>query len=191
MKKLLHFITILLITHILFFSCTIGLGESVDTEVPSIKILSPDPYEVLSICNDFLIKGTWNDDGTINSVIVTLKQDKSGKEWSYEASFDEVEKKEHVWRCMIPAVSEKIPDGPYLLSVKITDVSGRKSTATSQIVIDNTPPLIALSRPSSASDDKEIDSYGQTLTLNGEAADDSGVASIQQTAYSYNVKYYK
>ena len=71
MKKLLHFITVLLISIILFFSCTIGLGESVDTEVPTVSIVSPDPHAVFSICGDFLIQGTWKDDGTIKSVVVT------------------------------------------------------------------------------------------------------------------------
>ena len=187
MKKLLHFITVLLISIILFFSCTIGLGESVDTEVPTVSIVSPDPHAVFSICGDFLIQGTWKDDGTIKSVVVTLKQDKDkkAKEFFYNAVFNEHRDNEHIWQCMIPAASEaEITDGSYLVSVKITDMSGHNSTATSQIVIDNTPPLIALTRPSSASVDTEIDSYGQTFTLTGEAADDSGVSSIVMDIYS-------
>lgn len=187
MKKLLHFITVLLISIILFFSCTIGLGESVDTEVPTVSIVSPDPHAVFSICGDFLIQGTWKDDGTIKSVVVTLKQDKDkkAKDFSYNAVFNEHRDNEHIWQCMIPAASEaEITDGSYLVSVKITDMSGHNSTATSQIVIDNTPPLIALTLPSSASVDTEIDSYGQTFTLTGEAADDSGVSSIVMDIYS-------
>lgn len=163
------------------------MGESVDTEVPTVSIVSPDPHAVFSICGDFLIQGTWKDDGTIKSVVVTLKQDKDkkAKEFSYNAVFNEHRDNEHIWQCMIPAASEaEITDGSYLVSVKITDMSGHNSTATSQIVIDNTPPLIALTRPSSASVDTEIDSYGQTFTLTGEAADDSGVSSIVMDIYS-------
>ena len=161
----------------IFFSCEIGLGESVDTETPGGAITSP---EVDAVIRDaFAIKGSWTDDGSLNSVSVTLKNTSTSLSHSYGATV----KNDGSWYCEIDPENDGLADGSYLATVVITDNGGHKSTLTRSYTIDNTPPLIVLTRPSTKSSSASADSYGRTFVLKGQAADDNNVSKILVNVY--------
>ena len=78
------------------------------------------------------------------------------------------------------AETKKIPDGEYQVTFTVIDNVSHETIVTRQFTIDNTPPVIVIDRPSSKYDaeENEIDSYGQSFTLEGQAADDNDVARI-------------
>ena len=166
-----------------FSSCEIGLGNSVDTEVPQHKIQTPDPDSVAIIRGAFPIKGTWTDDGEIDSVTVTIKNDTTTV-YSEKAVVTNPASGSGTWSCVVSPEEKGILDGSYFVSVTIKDKSEHSSVTTSQIRIDNTPPLIVLNHPSTVAEDDSLDTYGTVFSLNGEAADDSGVDLIEVTVYS-------
>ena len=64
--------SLLSILILLTISCEIGLGESVDTDPPSLNIDAELVDSVIS--GDFDIEGTYKDDGTIDTVTAVLKR---------------------------------------------------------------------------------------------------------------------
>ena len=53
-----------------FAACEIGLGESVDTEPPTLTVLSPETGSVLR--GSININGTWSDDQGLSTVKVNI-----------------------------------------------------------------------------------------------------------------------
>ena len=67
--KACFFILVFLVSII---SCEVGLGSAVDTEAPKLSIESPIVDSVIR--DKFAIKGTWSDDGSIDSIVAELKR---------------------------------------------------------------------------------------------------------------------
>ena len=165
----------------LFASCEIGLGPSVDTETPTLIINDPP---VDSVVRDaFAIKGTWADDGDIDKIKVTLRRtDVNISPFSCEAVF-EGEEGNGTWSAVINPETDGISDGSYEATIEITDGAKHRMSQTRTFVIDNTPPIIVLTRPSTAADSLSSDTYGQTFTLEGQAADTNSVSLIEMEIY--------
>lgn len=183
MKNILKYSIFSILLIALFISCEIGLGNSVDTEVPVQEIETPNPATVAVIRGDFPIIGNWSDDGTIDFVTVTIKNDTSTV-FEGNASVNTSGSGEGTWSCKVSPGENGIKDGSYYVSVKIQDTAGHSSIASSQIVIDNTPPVIVLSHPSTIAGDTSLDTYGTVFSLNGQAADDNGVDLIEVNVFS-------
>ena len=165
----------------LFNSCEIGLGESVDTAAPSIKIDSPNTSAIIR--DAFAIKGTWSDDGTISRIEVILTNTETKKEDTFGGQMGSGDN----WSCVINPKEAGIKDGKYEATIRIYDNGGHSTTTSRAFVIDNTPPVVVLSKPSSSStetDTNKIESYGQYLTLEGQAADDNDIEKIIIRFYS-------
>ena len=161
-------------------SCEIGLGSAVDTQPPSLVIDSP---KVDAVIRDvFAISGRWSDDGTIESINVELKRT-DGKSESIkidgEFSKDELLKETGTWKILVDYQKEKIGDGTYQATVSITDKSRHVTTQSTTFTIDNTAPVLVLSRPSIKDGQSGFDSYGRTFTIEGKAADDNDVSLIE------------
>lgn len=183
MKNVLKYSIFSILLIALFISCEIGLGNSVDTEVPVQEIKTPNPASVAVIRGDFPVTGVWSDDGSIESVIVTIKNDTSTV-FEGNASVQTTENGKGTWSCIVSPHENGIKDGSYYVSVKIQDTAEHSSIASSQIVIDNTPPVIVLSHPSTIAGDSSLDTYGTVFSLNGQAADDNGVDLIEVNVFS-------
>lgn len=186
MKK----ITIALLALISLFtiSCEIGLGAAVDTEPPALDIVTP-PVDAI-IRDNFAIRGTWSDDGAIDTISIKLDRT-DGKGSSLEFTGEFVESKDKrgsgTWTAEIPAKSKPVTDGTYQAVVTIKDATGRTTTQSTTFTIDNTPPLLILQRPAtdiSTTDESSIDTYGKILTLEGRAADDNNIDHIDVKIYS-------
>lgn len=174
----------------IFLSCEVGLGDSIDTKVPTVEITSPSADYIVR--DEFTISGTWSDDGELKDIDVVLTNTSTKKKYPENDSFKATIIKEGGknggnWTCKINPLSEsKIPDGSYEVSVTAIDTAGNKSGATRGFVIDNTPPLLSLTRPSTkfSDDGSSADSYGQDFSITGSVMDSSNVDSIEVEIYS-------
>jgi len=190
MKKITGFLFTIL-TLFLAASCNIGLGHSVDVEVPAIEITSPNAGAVIR--DSFAILGTWSDDGSVKSVDVSLKGLSNGTSsipaLAAEVITDEstTEGTKGRWSVVIEPKKQNavIVDGSYEVTIVIKDNGGHKTTISRQYVIDNTPPVIVLQRPGTEYNVElsAADSYGQTFTLEGQGADDNNIDLINVSVY--------
>ncbi len=195
MKKLKFiFLSIFIVFSVI--SCEIGLGSSVDTDPPALEIINPAVDSVIR--DSFAISGTYKDDGTIASVSAKLKRtDNNGDEIQLSGEFfeDDTYRGQGTWKIIVTPFefdesdstkkNTKILDGTYQATVIIKDTIGRKTTQNTTFTIDNTPPILILSRPSTIFKEDEfgIDAYGQTFSIEGKAADDNNVSKIIVDVY--------
>lgn len=170
-----------------FSSCEVGLGSSVDTEAPEITIVSPS---VGSIIRDkFALSGRWGDDGSVADIWVTLKRtDGKTGEWTISGSDvsweqDQNDIQQGNWKAIVDPTAKGLIDGPYQAIVHIKDNNGHKITQSTSFTIDNTPPILILSRPGTTIDSIDFDSYGKKITLEGKATDDNDVGLIELSVY--------
>lgn len=160
----------------------IGLGSAVDTEPPTLTIENPPASKIIR--DAFPICGTFSDDGSISAITVVLTNTETQQEYP---KIDGTWGKENTWSAVVDPVKSKIPDGKYEAKITISDNGGHHSVSTRSFVIDNTAPVVILSRPASAeneSDTNKIESYGQYITLEGQAADDNEIEKIVIKFYS-------
>ena len=180
-----------ILTASLFFSCQIGLGETVDTQPPEISFMESDndPVSNAVIRGAFTLRGAWKDDGKIQEVNITISSNSLGKSAKLNGTIIENESKgEGVWQALVNPKDLDLTDGTYDVSVTVKDGSGHITEITRSYIIDNTAPVLILSRPSSTqtSEDNKIESYGQYLTFEGQAADDNDVKALVINFYSKN-----
>ena len=171
-------------------SCEIGLGAAVDTLVPTINIDSPAADS--TIRDSFSFRGTWSDDGAIMGLTVTLNTiegDTVGQPALTKSGIvnhAQVIGQANTWECTIEPGAEGLKDGKYEATVTITDMAGHATSVNRQITVDNTAPVVVLQRPGTDLEAAagEMDSYGQTLSLEGQAADDSSISHIDVKVYA-------
>ena len=151
-----------------FASCDTGLGESIDTSVPTVTVTEPESGAVLS--GSFSISGTCKDDKSIDKVLVTVTNTGtgsqvgvysatiSGNSWTYEMS--------------------GLADGTYSAGAVCYDGAGRKSVEASKVFeVDSTPPVFCVTKPNSLSITDPA-AYGRDVTIKGEIADDHTVKQM-------------
>lgn len=171
-------------------SCEIGLGAAVDTLVPTISIDSPAADS--TIRDSFSFRGTWSDDGAIMGLTVTLNTiegDTVGQPALTKSGIvnhAQVIGQSNTWECTVEPGAEGLKDGKYEATVTITDMAGHATSVNRQITVDNTAPVVVLQRPGTDLEAAagEMDSYGQTLSLEGQAADDSSISHIDVKVYA-------
>ena len=168
-----------------FNSCEVGLGAAVDTEAPVIDFAEDTVGSGAVIRDSFMVRGTWTDDGTIDYLKATLTNT-SGKALSFEATgtVETQEEGKGTWNVVFDPLTSNIPDGSYELTLNIADKGKHVSKITRALVIDNTAPIVVLTRPSTKIGAQNFDSYGQKFTLEGKAADDNDVKLIEVNVYS-------
>ena len=169
---------------VLSCSDNVGLGESVDTQAPTIEISYPPASAIIR--GTFLFSGTWNDDKGVESVTASImntatKQTYPANEvklglnsWSVEVNNYSTENSDYIngWQ---------LPDGKYEVSVYAMDKSGHKSgTASRTFEIDNTAPVMVLESPGSTT---TATKYGSSFSVSGTIADEHTVASLSVTLY--------
>ena len=156
-------------------SCEVGLGSAVDVQTPELAITYPATGSIIS--DKFALSGTCSDDGKIKSITITIRstEDNSSITRDYEVKYiDEVN---HKWLCEIDPFDAKNPliDGTYEATVEIEDNAKHKNSKSRSFTIDNTPPVIAITRPSaiapSDNNSTDYDSYGQDFIISGHVGD--------------------
>ena len=171
----------------------VGLGGHIDITPPTCQLTFP-AESLPTIRNSFTLKGVATDDNIVDKVKVVVKSvdrawegalevpctvEKSGDTWS--------------WRVVLNKPNEDgsfpLKDGKYNITILAYDKDGKEGVTNSVLIVDNTPPVLFLQRPSSfatadKSKDKDAsDNYGADLILKGTAADDSGLSSLELFAY--------
>ena len=74
-------------------------------------------------------------------------------------------------------------DGTYQATAYIKDKGNHKTSQSTTFTIDNTAPVIVLTRPSTSAEAASSDTYGQTFNLEGQAADNNNVSLIEVQVY--------
>ena len=193
MKKMNRAISVVLIVLAVIagFTCKpyVGLGAQIDINPPSGTISYPEMGET-PIRGSFVLKGTASDDDGIESVSVVFKNIDTKKtieigeaggftkgyanvSWTLNVQNESTGNKTKKGIEHKLVKDYRIPDGEYEVIVTVTDTGSKKSSFTKLYKIDNTPPVLILDRPSTATTSSSIqpDSYGSVFTVKGAAKD--------------------
>lgn len=184
-----------LISILIFSSCEVGLGESVDTENPSVEITYPPNGSVIR--GSFTFAGVCADDKGVSKVSVTVrKNDDASFVKEYEAKILDGGK----WTCVLNEVQDgKSPtvlqekvfpfaDGKYEIKAVAIDSSNRQSDGISRTYeIDNTPPVFIISSPA-VTDTANATEYGSVFKISGKIADDHDIRKMNVTVYDKDGK---
>ena len=184
-KKILNFLLLSSITSaifMLFFACSVGLGESVDTEVPKIEISYPPASS--PVRDWFYLAGTASDDKGVASVSVSA-ENISTNEITDLGTF--TPEKDGTWAVKInekdSAENYKLKDGTYTFCVIAKDTSSQKSApAYRTIEVDNTPPVFVIKNPGTIKAEKPS-AFGSILKIVGAAADDHDIYELSLAVY--------
>ena len=191
-RKLLS-VLILPTAMILFTTCEVGLGASVDTQPPELTLDYPAGNN-LAIMNSFTLSGKAKDETYVGSVEIKLTCNEGLRKGTTYGPFA-AKLSENVgdgnpqsWSVLInePVIAEDgtrtypIPDGSYTASITAYD-SVKRSTSLSRVYnIDNTPPIVVLKRPINS------DSFGQVVKVTGDISDANALKALYFTAYKKN-----
>ena len=160
-------------------SCKVGLGGSIDTKPPSNAITYPPKNAVVR--SAFVIAGTCSDDTQVKSVTVSITN--TGTKRSYGPFEAELSDDKKSWSITLnkekrnvpnhPYAGWDYPDGKYSVTAYATDAEDKRSDLTTNaFTIDNTPPVLILTSPSS-SGELEPDKFGRTISFTGTYAEDT------------------
>ena len=193
MKKYFEKIVLILLgllNVVLYSTCQIGLGAAVDVQPPVITLMSPEADALVR--DTFIMKGSYSDDLSVSGVTVVLKEvPKDGRSTAEFRVNAEVSPGTSplggTWACSINPKELGIKDGTYVATVTAMDTYLHTGIATQTFSIDNTAPLIVLTSPSSKTLANPT-SYGQIFSVEGKAADDSDVDSIDAIIYDSETK---
>ena len=184
-KKILNFLLLSSIgsaIFMLFFACSVGLGESVDTEVPKIEITYPPASS--PVRDWFYLAGTASDDKGVASVSVSA-ENISTNEITDLGTF--TPEKDGTWAVKInekdSAENYKLKDGTYTFCVITKDTSNQKSApAYRTIEVDNTPPVFVIKNPGTIKA-KKPSAFGSILKIVGAVADDHDIYELSLAVY--------
>lgn len=164
-----------------FAACEIGLGSSVDVESPKIDFAETTVGSGAVVRDAFAVFGTFDDDGSIGSLTAKLTNLTTGTVIEKSGKVNDSDK---TWNLSFSPADEGIIDGTYDLNITIKDTADHETKISRTIIVDNTAPLVVLTRPSTRAGADSFDSYGQKFTLEGKAADDNDVSLIEVNVYA-------
>ncbi len=163
-------------------TCNTGLGTTVDTQHPNVKILTP-VAESSNGGSQVLFSGTYTDDKGLKSVTFTLYKKKSTEpiegfpKTVHPSSSDSNTIKPYssgasngTWNFTMDSTG--LEDGSYRMVVVGNDGSYDSGAAECDFKIDNTKPIFLLSKPNST-DISDPSNFGTSITIAGEIGDDS------------------
>lgn len=170
-------------------SCDVGLGESVDTQAPTIEITYPPVSAVIR--DSFILYGSWSDDKSVSKISVSVMNTETKEvvlsnvsaeigsgSWQIELNNKDDSNKNYYngWQ---------FADGTYQISVVATDNAGHTSGTVSRTFdIDNTPPVFVISNPGVVKKaGVSASAYGSIFTIDGTIADDHTISSMDVTIY--------
>ncbi len=168
-------------------SCEIGLGAAIDTEAPVISIDYPPTNS--TIMGTFLLAGSCDDDMGVSEIEVQIKNSNNQVTGTYSASIDGSR-----WSIYLNGYSEgqyyngwELADGSYEIDVTAYDeVNHSSGTASKSIIIDNTPPVLVLTNPTSVGGTNPRN-FGQTVQLVGTLSESckTGISNLKVKFYNY------
>jgi len=188
-----RFAAVILCFIAVFTTCrnNIGLGGTIDINPPKIENVYPPIGAVIK--NGFTLAVEASDDTSVKSVTVTVTEKESGRALEGASGLFNLtppKNGEKYWTAEVNAPTAggfSIKDGSYKIQILVVDSSEKEVRAESAFVIDNTPPLLILNRPSTAAVDADSaeaarDVFGDVFSLVGQVYDESPVAALEITA---------
>ncbi|MBR5097587.1 MAG: hypothetical protein IK094_10840 [Treponema sp.] len=152
-----------------FASCETGLGESIDTSIPTVTILQPASSS--SISGNLVISGVASDDKSLSNVVITIKNTATNQVTTQSSPILGTS-----WQVVLDKSYFK--DGTYSVDVVAYDSAGRVSgTANRVFDVDNTPPVFCITKPNSLKISDPAP-FGRDVTIKGEIADDHAVKQM-------------
>lgn len=175
--------SIILSAFSLLFSCSVGLGESVDTEVPKVEITYPPASS--AVRDWFYLAGNCSDDKGVDSISVSAKNISTNESFTLGTA---TPAKDGTWQIKINEKdsngSFKLKDGTYTFSVVATDSSKQQSAPNIRTLeIDNTPPVFVIKNPGTTKSDSPAP-FGSILKIVGAAADEHEIYELELKVYS-------
>lgn len=175
--------SIILSAFSILFSCSVGLGESVDTEVPKVEITYPPASS--AVRDWFYLAGNCSDDKGVDSISVSAKNISTNESFPLGSA---TPAKDGTWQIKInkkdSSGSYKLKDGTYTFSVVAIDSSKQQSAANIRTLeIDNTPPVFVIKNPGTTNSDAPA-SFGSILKIVGAAADEHEIYELELKVYS-------
>lgn len=170
-----------------------GLGSSVDTEAPKLEITYPPSLAVIR--EQFVFGGTWSDDKAIGHVAVEVLRTNSDESKTSVYKANANISTDGSWTINLNTYDKELYassngwqfcDGDYEVQAVAYDKAGRSSgTASRSFSIDNTPPLLVLTKPTSVGSNS-AKSYGRTVQLEGTFSEacQSGISNLVVSFYS-------
>lgn len=185
-KKILNFLLLSSIgsaIFMLFFACSVGLGESVDTEVPKIEITYPPASS--PVRDWFCLAGNCSDDKGVDSIVVSAKNISTNENFTLGTA---IPAKDGTWQIKINEKDSggnyKLKDGTYTFSVIATDSSKQQSAPNIRTLeIDNTAPVFVIKNPGTTKSDSPAP-FGSILKIVGAAADEHEIYELELKVYS-------
>lgn len=182
-----------------FTSCEVGLGKAVDTSAPSVEIEAPEADFIVR--EKFVMSGVCSDDQGVVSIKVSLLNTTTHKSYGpFDAKLgrqndsSETGEKSGLWKCDWTCEinplddNDPIPDGDYEATATAKDAYGHSTTGKKSFTIDNTPPLLVLTRPSTKvvqdGSAQIFDTYGAEFDITGQVADDSNIDKLVVSVFS-------
>ena len=176
----------------LFTTCknTVGLGGTVDITPPEIKSVYPPIGAVIR--GPFILAVEAKDDTKIEQVSALIKS--KNTDFKYAENFI-LSADGAYWQRTLNTKDEQgtfrtekfMYDGTYSVAITVHDASGKETTVESSFTVDNTAPLLVLTRPSTAALNPDVsytgaDTFGDKFMLVGQVYDKSDVAKLRITA---------
>lgn len=185
-KKILNFLLLSSIgsaIFMLFFACSVGLGESVDTEVPKVEITYPPASS--AVRDWFYLAGNCSDDKGVDSIVVSAKNISTNENFTLGTA---IPAKDGTWQIKINEKDSggnyKLKDGTYTFSVIATDSSKQQSAPNIRTLeLDNTAPVFVIKNPGTTKSDSPAP-FGSILKIVGAAADEHEIYELELKVYS-------
>ena len=175
-RTIVHFSLIIAVIFVTV-SCDIGLGSSVDTNPPTVSITYPPENSIIS--DWFELSGQCDDDVALRSISVNFHNISANLDYSLLAQINDKTWKVEANKKQNETDPYPFADGTYTITVMATDTSGRTSTkATRSVDIDNTAPVLILSKPLSLGSDANTTSFGKVIKLAGDISEDHTTESL-------------
>ena len=167
----------------LLFSCSVGLGESVDTEVPKVEITYPPASS--AVRDWFYLAGNCSDDKGVDSITVSAKNISTNENVTLGTA---TPAKDGTWQIKINEKdgdgNYKLKDGTYTFSVIATDSSKQQSAPNIRTLeIDNTAPVFVIKNPGTTKVDSPAP-FGSILKIVGAAADEHDIYELELKVYT-------
>ncbi|MCR5725723.1 MAG: hypothetical protein K6G80_11630, partial [Treponema sp.] len=179
------------------FSCknNVGLGESIDTETPTLSIDYPPIGAIVK--DSFVLSGSCSDDKGVAAVYVKVFDTATASQTKtpVDTLTATVDGRGTSWHIELNPYSEedasfKYRDGTYQFSVEAVDGGGHVSGEFSRTLdIDNTPPVFIISKPGvvkESADRLKPSAYGSVFTIDGTIADDHAISIMDVKIYDKN-----
>lgn len=176
------------------FSCEIGMGSAVDTDIPKVEISYPPKSSIIR--DSFVVAGECSDDLAMDAVKVTVENVTTKESFGpYDATLNEDktnwsvslnQKKDGNYSVYNSYKKWEFSDGDYIITAVSIDKAGNSSQESSILVsVDNTAPVLIVSKPLSVGTET-AQKYGRTFNLAGDIAEAHSTSKLTIYFRRYN-----